>query len=341
MYLHEKPLPRMKISDITRNLLIASYLPGIGKSTLWRIASTPDFARANLESLPDYFPELIELKKKSAKYDLAIKRAEEQILFTEKHGCALIGYWDRDYPRTLKNAPLSPALFWFKGNVDSLNKPQVAVIGTRHPTNAGRIVAERVTTALVAGGLSIVSGLALGVDTIAHESAVKNKGTTIAIMAGGLDSIAPKTNTALAANIIEVGGGLLSEFPIGSTAFPANFVTRDSTQAALSTALFLIQSDIRGGSLYASRAIARLRRKLYVTAPIQRDINNNEPKISANVLFANGDISKVIEAMDFPADIASHFAILHGKEQYAEIVRQICEQWKQLALQPHRRIDPI
>lgn len=320
------------ISQSTWRILTASFIPGVGKATLWRIASQPEFFRVTDEDLGELFPELKSLKKGQAHYDIAHKKADRQLSRAADLGCKIVGFWDAEYPATFRRAPLAPAIFWYNGNIDALNHPSVGIIGTRQPTDAGVISAKRITAALASEGLNIVSGLALGIDTIAHQSALDSGGLTTAILPGGLDHIAPKSNQELASRIVDSGGGLLSEFPLGLPPLPANFVTRDSTQAALSVSVILVQSDKVGGSLHASRAIVKLKRKLIVVAPTPIDTKGFEPKIQANEVFSRGYFDTAISSMSFPEDVEKYTTILRSRNDYPDILESITRYW--LSLRP-------
>ena len=150
-------------------------------------------------------------------------------------------------------------------------------------------------------------------------------------MPGGLDNIAPKTNASLAMDICGSGGGLLSEFPIGTAPFPANFVTRDATQAALSAAVILVQSDKKGGSLHASRACVRLGRTLVVVAPSNGDVEVGEPKIAANLVLISGTPGEATRSMEFPQNAKEYIYPLSSKEQYQEVIQLIKTAWEGFA----------
>ncbi len=315
------------ISQSTWRILTASFVPGVGKATLWRIASQPEFFKATDDDLSELFPELRSLKKGETHYEIAHKKAERQIKNAAEVGCKIVGFWDAEYPATFRRASLAPAIFWYKGDTDTLNRPPVGIIGTRQPTDAGVISARRITAALASNGLNIVSGLALGIDTIAHQSALDSHGSTTAILPGGLDHVAPKSNQELASRILDSGGGLLSEFPLGLPPLPANFVTRDSTQAALSVAVILVQSDKVGGSLHASRAIVKLKRKLIVVAPTPADTAGFEPKVQANEVFSRGYFDTAVSSMSFPEDVEKYTAVLRSREDYPGLLESITNYW--------------
>lgn len=317
-----------KLSQSTWHILLASFLPGMGKSSLWRLVSQPEFARAtDPKALAEVFPELAGILPGAPGYEVVARRAGRQVELAEKYQAEIIGYWDRTYPGAFRTAPLSPAILWFKGARNCLDAPAVAVIGTRHPTSAGEVSAARIAEGMAKRGLTIISGLALGVDVIAHKATLAAGGKTIAILAGGLDRISPKANLDIAEAISASEGGLLSEFPLESPTFSSNFVVRDATQAAISAAVILIQSDRNGGSMHASRAILKLGRKLIVAAPLPVDIVNCEQKIDANLLFYNEGYDNLVRNQGFPPNAKGLIRLLTGRGDYDRVADEIRSDW--------------
>lgn len=328
------------ISRATWTLLVASAFPGIGKNTLWQIASDPFFFKTEADDLDGLHPALSHFRSKSPRYLTAESKALRQLELCKKNGVRLIGYWDKEYPAYFRHAPSSPALFWQKGQLSALKMPMAAVIGTREPTHDGQVSAQRITAALAERGIGIVSGLALGIDTIAHQACVASKRPTVAILPCGLDSVAPKQNSGLAQDILDTGGALISEFPIGSPAFSSNFVTRDSTQAALSSAVVLVQTGMTGGSLHACRAAIRLERKLVVVQPTERDALYQEPKAKGNLAIISGD-KEMLEKVGFSNAHSEIIYVLKGRDQYEALSRLVIDAWESFNAQSHtpRLID--
>ena len=136
---------------------------------------------------------------------------------------------DKDYPKLLREFQDSPPVIYVKA--DSLEsifqKKAVAVVGTRLPTAYGRKVTEMIVEGLVSNGLVIVSGLARGVDKIAHETTLDNGGLTIGVLGCGLDKVYPPEHKSLVERIVQSGGAVISEFPLGMAAVPGNFPARN------------------------------------------------------------------------------------------------------------------
>ncbi|MCA9277246.1 MAG: DNA-protecting protein DprA [Phycisphaerales bacterium] len=135
---------------------------------------------------------------------------------------------------------------WSEGDFDH----SAAVIGTREPTEFGAKTGFRIASRLAEAGIPVVSGLAIGCDTVAHEGCLSVGGKTAAVMAHGLDTVHPAKNRGLAVRVVEEGGILLSEYPPGVEARPNRFIERDRLQSAMSRAVVVIETDIKGGTMH-------------------------------------------------------------------------------------------
>src|SRR5690349_13682617 len=145
-----------------------------------------------------------------------------------------------------------PKSLYLMGNLPKAKGPTVAIIGTRKPSAYGREVGYRLAYDLAKRGVVIVSGLALGMDAIAHKAALDAGGTTIAVMPGGLDRIYPATNTALGERIIANGGALISEYPAGEQIFPGNFIARNRIVAGIADGVLVVEAAIKSGTLHTA-----------------------------------------------------------------------------------------
>lgn len=142
-----------------------------------------------------------------------------------------------------------PTHFYYRGTLPEGRVPTVAIVGTRRPSHYGKQVTYDLAYKLAQKGVIIVSGLALGCDTIAHRAALDAGGKTIAILAGGLDSIYPRTNARLAEEIIKNGGALISEYPDGMPAKPFQFLARNRIVSGLADAVVVTEAAARSGTL--------------------------------------------------------------------------------------------
>ena len=183
---------------------------------------------------------LIRVKKELSRLDIqyAVDKSNKIIGESLKNNVFIISKFDEDYPFMLRNLignrgeDTSPLILNYKGNLSSIKDRQsIAIIGTRHPTKEGEEAGMYYAKYFAEKGFNIVSGLALGCDTIAHKGALSVNGTTTAILAHGLQMISPKRNEFIAKEILEKGGLLLSEYLFGVPAYNTSFVERDRLQA--------------------------------------------------------------------------------------------------------------
>lgn len=160
-----------------------------------------------------------------------------------------------DYPEYLKiiqTIATAPKRLWYIGKLPENRLPTVAIIGTRKPTAYGREVVEHLSYELAKCGVVIVSGLALGVDGLAHRAALKAGGITIAIMPGGLDSIHPRSHRQLALDILGAGGALISEYPPGEPPYRSNFVARNRIVSGISDAVLVVEASAKSGTMHTA-----------------------------------------------------------------------------------------
>ncbi len=208
----------------------------------------------------------------------------------------ILSFRDPAYPKLLLEIPKSPPLLYYKGLMNESEELCLAVVGTRKITGYGRITVPQLVEPLVDAGATIVSGMAFGIDSAAHEIAVKKNRRTIAVLGGGLDekSLYPKHHALLAKQIIDAGGALLSEYPIGTPNFKQNFVARNRIISGLSVATLVIECDLHSGTLItASHALDQNRTLFAVPGPIyspQSQGPNNLLKMGAKPATTAADI---------------------------------------------------
>ena len=174
----------------------------------------------------------------------------------------LVCYRDQAYPGLLRQISGFPALLYASGNLPLLHEPQVAIVGSRNCTPGGAQTAFDFAAQLSSGGLLITSGMALGIDAAAHRGALHATGRTVAVTGTGLDLIYPGRNRKLAGEILQQGL-LVSEFPLGSGARPANFPQRNRIISGLSMATLVVEAAQRSGSLITARLAAEQGREVY------------------------------------------------------------------------------
>jgi len=195
----------------------------------------------------------------------------------EKMGIALLCYGQDNYPEQLTNIYAPPIALYLKGDIQSLSKPAVAVVGSRTPTSYGRSMTRKIVNGLACRGLTIISGLAWGIDAEAHRTALEIGGITGAVFGSGLDIIYPGEHRDLAAKIAD-NGFLLSEFPFGIKPEKHNFPRRNRIISGLSQAVVVIEAAARSGALVTANLALEQGRDVFAV-PGQAD----NPKSSGTI----------------------------------------------------------
>jgi len=170
---------------------------------------------------------------------------------------------DAAYPALLAATEGAPALLYVRGNVDALELPQLAIVGSRNPTAGGRDNAFRFAQYLAANGFAITSGLAVGVDGAAHQGVLEAGGVTLAVMGTGIDRIYPARHRALAEAIVDAGGVLISEFAPGIKALANHFPKRNRIISGLSLGTLVVEAALRSGSLITARTALEQQREVF------------------------------------------------------------------------------
>ena len=174
----------------------------------------------------------------------------------------LLTWFDSDYPLLLRQIPDPPVTLYIMGERALLSSAQLAIVGSRNPSHAGRENAQAFAKSLANAGLTITSGLALGVDGAAHRGALDAGGKTIAVAGTGLDRVYPPRHRELAHQIVE-HGALISEFPLGTPPKPENFPIRNRLISGLSLGTLVVEAALTSGSLITARLAAEQGREVF------------------------------------------------------------------------------
>ena len=169
---------------------------------------------------------------------------------------------DSDYPQALLNIPDPPLLLYVKGRLDLLNRPALAVVGSRSATPQGIHNAEAFARSLSDAGLCIISGMAQGIDAAAHRGALTGRGNSIAIVGTGLDKVYPAANRELA-HMLAKQGALISEFPLGTPPLAANFPRRNRLISGMSLGCLVVEASLQSGSLITARLALEQGREVF------------------------------------------------------------------------------
>jgi DNA processing protein len=176
-------------------------------------------------------------------------KAEEEIKFIEKYKIKPLFLTDNDYPKRLLNCYDSPTLLFYKGDADLNAAKVIAIVGTRNHTDYGKQQTEKLVKELSSENILVVSGMAFGIDAIAHKASIKNDLPTVGVLAHGLDQIYPPDHSNLAKDMLKNGGGLLTEFRSNTNPDKHNFPTRNRIVAGMSDATIVIETKEKGGSM--------------------------------------------------------------------------------------------
>jgi DNA processing protein len=175
---------------------------------------------------------------------------------------SIITLADPDFPPLLLNIPDPPPLLYFKGKRELLNLPMLAIVGSRNATPQGLVNAEAFAKATSDTGLCIISGMALGVDTAAHQGGLRGSASSIAVVGTGLDLVYPASNRKLAHDLAQQGG-LISEFPLGTPAIASNFPRRNRIISGMSRGCLVVEAALQSGSLITARQALEQGREVF------------------------------------------------------------------------------
>lgn len=284
-------------------MLTLTALRGIGPATAERLAERFSLIDAILDTEPTNLRSIVSAAVAECLHEpTAIVNARQKALRiideADQQGVRVLSVFDTDYPLALRSLSDRPPVLFVKGRLPP--RRSVACIGTREPSEFGKIVSDRIVETLVGADWTIVSGLAIGVDTLSHQAALRHGGQTVAVMAGGLDGIYPKQNTKLAEEILERGGALISEQPFGVPSSPRNLVRRDRLQSGLSIATLVMQTDIKGGSMHTVRFTVQQDRLLF--APVPQGRHASESKSQGILAMTQLSASRFADAVQAESD---------------------------------------
>ena len=233
------------------------------------------------------------IRAKSIKEFANFLLAEVEAVFIEKYKITPLFITDKDYPQRLLNCYDSPSILYYKGNAELNSSKIISIVGTRNNNDYGKSVCEKIITDLADQNILIVSGLAFGIDSIAHKSALKNNLKTVGVLGHGLDRIYPTQNKLLAKQMIE-SGGLLTDFRSGTNPDRQNFPKRNRIVAGLSDAVLVIESGLKGGSLITAELANGYNREVFAIPGRISDIKNE----GCNYLIKNNKAALITSADD-------------------------------------------
>lgn len=231
------------------------------------------------------------LSKILTQKEAVIERAENIIQHCEKNNVRILTLEDPNYPKLLKQIPDAPIVLYVRGNLELNNAKPIAIVGTRAANaiavNYCRKIVQDLATV---DNIYTVSGLALGIDKHAHIESIKNNIPTVAVMAGWVDDIVPRSHYNVARQIVANGGAIVSEMPPGTMIVASSFLVRNRIIAGLSKATIMMQSAIKGGSMATANLAFNYDREVFVP------LGNNSPEFEGNVTLAKQNKAHILQS---------------------------------------------
>lgn len=254
------------VLDETRLAWLAMVLtPGLGPKRILQavekvadVASIPYLPLTELESLGFPAAAVQFLASSQSREDAAVEWQKLQ-----EQGATLVTWSCKDYPERLRHIFDPPPVLWVRGNTEVLNNHSIAIVGTRHPTPYGTGMAEKLSRDLASRKLTIISGMARGIDSVAHQGALAAKMPTIAIWGTGIDVIYPKENKRLAEDILAGGGAIVSEYRLGTFPAPQNFPRRNRIISGMSLGVLVVEAGEHSGTRVTARCAMEQDRDVY------------------------------------------------------------------------------
>ncbi|NPV11379.1 MAG: DNA-protecting protein DprA [Ignavibacteria bacterium] len=228
--------------------------------------------------------------------------SEYQLGLLEKHQAKMITFWDDEYPFYLRKIYDPPVFLFIKGEIKEEDENSIAIVGTRNPTYYGRKITERIVSELIEYKITIVSGLARGIDTIAHSTAIQKKGRTIAVLGSGLDVIYPAENKKLFASIPQ-NGCIVTEYLFGTKPDAMNFPRRNRIISGLSLGSVIVETDITGGAMLTAKYALDQNREVFA---IPGNVDSKQSR-GTNFLIQSGEAKLVTNAEDIVVEFGEKF----------------------------------
>lgn len=240
--------------------------PGVGPDTARKLLNAfglpEDIFSTDFSTLQSVVSERVARALSTPPSDDTKALIDRIIAWAQQPGNRVLTLADTDYPRALLDIADPPVILYAKGRVELLSSPSLAVVGSRNATTQGVINAEKFSEALSGAGLTIISGLALGIDTAAHQGGLRGSGSTVAVIGTGADIVYPARNRNLA-HQIAAGGCILSEYALGRQAIAANFPRRNRIISGLAQGVLVIEAAAQSGSLITARMAAEQGREVF------------------------------------------------------------------------------
>jgi len=307
----------LKIGYATISLLL-KYFGNLEKA--WIEGRLSDFEKAGLRK--DLALEILEMQRKIS--------PDEELENIQKQGIDVLIYKDKAYPKILKEIFSPPAILYIRGKFTEADEFSLGVVGTRRFSDYGKQATQEITYGLAKAGLTTISGLAVGIDTEAHKSALEAGGRTIAVLGGGIDdkSIFPSVNRKLAEKIIE-NGAVISEYSPETASLKQNFPARNRIIAGLSLGVLVIEAGKESGALITARdALEQGKDVFAVPGAIYSKTSegsNNLIKLGAKLVTSYEDILGELN-IESAKRLIENREILPESDEEAEILKHLSKE---------------
>lgn len=306
----KRQIPSSSDNDDVKYWLALSFIKDIGPITVKRLLSVFHSPKRILEASPNELKDIVDISKLKTKKIYEFEewnRVEQEMQKTREHNFRLIKYTDSEYPENLRQIEDSPIILYVKGSFRKEDKYAVAIVGSRNMSAYGRRITEAIASELALYGITIISGMARGIDTVSHESALKAGGRSIAVLGCGLDNPYPPENTGLFESLSH-SGCVISEFPLKTPPNRENFPKRNRLISGLSLGVIVAEAAINSGSLITANYALEQNREVF-SIPGNITSRNSE---GTNVLIKKG--AKLVQKVeDILEEIAPHLkGLLHS-----------------------------
>jgi len=264
------------------------------------------------------------------------KAAEKEVDFIQKNNIQSIAYYQDEYPRRLKQIESCPTLIYYKGTNVLNHHRTVAIIGTRTPTESGKLICEKILEGLSVYNPLIISGLAYGIDGIAHKKAVQSEIPTVGVMGHGLDIIYPAEHKSLAQKMM-LNGGVITEFPSQTKPDKENFPMRNRIIAAMSDVVIVVESKRKGGSIITAEIANDFNRDVFavpgrITDEFSEGCNNLIKQNKAHLIESAKDVGYIMRWEEMDAEKHIQRALFVELDDHEKQVVQLLTEAKELSI---------
>lgn len=282
-----------------QNLIHLTLIPELGSNRVRKIAdSFPDWQSLHSASIPQVcgIEGLDTITAKNLidgiRDDRLVRKAEKQIDIADKTGADILTIWDENYPANLRRIYNPPVLLFIQGEMLGQDSQAVAMVGTRNVSDYGRVTSDRLARDLAARGITVVSGMATGIDSSSHWGTLKNGGRTIAVLGSGVDVVYPPENNSLYKKIVE-HGAVVSELPFGTRPNRGTFPARNRIISGLSLGTVIIEAGSKSGALITATAALEQNREVFA---VPGNITSKQCE-GTNRLIKEG-VAKLVQSAD-------------------------------------------